>query len=583
MDQDPQIVTLPRRRAYSEDQAAEARRRSGSRAAATSHAGWEALDRGAREEARALFEEALEDEERPEALEGLGMAAWWLDDAAATFDARERAYRLYREAGNDQAAARIATWLAWDHVTFRGELAVAGGWIQRAHRLLEGLDPVPEHGWLALREGEMALFFYNDTPAAREFSARTAALGRSLGLLDLEIVGLALEGLTLVSEGEIAEGMRRLDESAATVVAGELSDLSAIGLSSCYLLFACERVRDYDRAAQWCNAVKEFCERWHSGLLFAICRSHYATVLTWRGAWGEAEVELVAAERELAENRPGYLVEGCVRLGELRRLQGRVEEATGLFEQFAFTPAAKLGLAAIAFDRGDAEAAADLIDQHLRMLPPEDRLERVAGLELAVQLRLAVGDSSGVGTALTELQEIAAKVATDPLRATVLLSEGLVAAFRGDHDLARQRFEDATDLWDRSGIPFEVARTRLELARTLLALDRPEAAAREARSAKEVFTSLGAAGKAERAAALLDELEVAPPGSGGARPGRTALTGRELEILHLVAQGLSNQEMAAHLVLSEHTVHRHVANVLGKLGVSSRAAAVAHAARQGLL
>ena len=111
------------------------------------------MRRGAWEEARILFETALEEEETPEGLEGLGMAAWWLDDRATTFDARERVYRLYREFGDDRAAARMATWLAWDCVTFRGELAVAGGWIQRAHRLLEGVDPAPEHGWLALREG----------------------------------------------------------------------------------------------------------------------------------------------------------------------------------------------------------------------------------------------------------------------------------------------------------------------------------------------------------------------------------------------------------------------------------------------
>jgi len=61
------------------------------------------------------------------------------------------------------------------------------------------------------------------------------------------------------------------------------------------------------------------------------------------------------------------------------------------------------------------------------------------------------------------------------------------------------------------------------------------------------------------------------------------LTRREMEVLRLVADGMSNQEIAADLVLSGHTVHRHVANVLGKLGVSSRTAAVAQAARLGLL
>ena len=61
------------------------------------------------------------------------------------------------------------------------------------------------------------------------------------------------------------------------------------------------------------------------------------------------------------------------------------------------------------------------------------------------------------------------------------------------------------------------------------------------------------------------------------------LSVREIEVLRLVAEGLNNQVIAERLFLSEHTVHRHLANILNKLSVSSRAAAVAQAARRGLL
>ena len=61
------------------------------------------------------------------------------------------------------------------------------------------------------------------------------------------------------------------------------------------------------------------------------------------------------------------------------------------------------------------------------------------------------------------------------------------------------------------------------------------------------------------------------------------MTAREIEVLSLVARGLSNREIAERLVVSEHTVHRHVANIYAKLGVSSRAAAVAAAAGRDLL
>jgi ATP/maltotriose-dependent transcriptional regulator MalT len=59
------------------------------------------------------------------------------------------------------------------------------------------------------------------------------------------------------------------------------------------------------------------------------------------------------------------------------------------------------------------------------------------------------------------------------------------------------------------------------------------------------------------------------------------MTGREAEVLTLVAEGLSNREIAERLVVSEHTVHRHLANIYARLGVSSRAAAVALAAKDG--
>jgi hypothetical protein len=115
------------------------------RSAASIEAGHEALGRGAWEKARACFETALEEEETPEALEGLGGAAGWLEDVRTTMDARRRAYRLYRNSGDRRGAARVATGLSTDHF-FEGERVVARGWVQRANRLLESLEPGPEHG-----------------------------------------------------------------------------------------------------------------------------------------------------------------------------------------------------------------------------------------------------------------------------------------------------------------------------------------------------------------------------------------------------------------------------------------------------
>ena len=131
-------------------------------------AGTEALHRGAWEEARDHFQSSLAEAETPQALEQLGLAAWWLDDAALTFDARERSYRLYREHDDPLGAARVALWLVWDYLAFRGDTAVASGWLERARRLLAGHETAPEYGWLLLRDGEVALFRGHDPTTARD-------------------------------------------------------------------------------------------------------------------------------------------------------------------------------------------------------------------------------------------------------------------------------------------------------------------------------------------------------------------------------------------------------------------------------
>jgi LuxR family maltose regulon positive regulatory protein len=503
-------------------------------------AGREALSRGAWEEARAAFEATLGQGETAEALEGLGLAAWWLDDAGTTFEARERAYRVFAERGDRRGAARVATAIAWDYETFRGELAVANGWLQRARRQLEGLEQSPEHGWLALREGEIAL--HSDTGEARRLAAEGAAVGRELGSLDLEMTGLALEGLTLVSEGEVQEGMRLLDEATTAAVSGEMTDLNAIGITCCRLIAACERVGDYARATQWCGRMVEFARRWGMRPLFDICRTQYASVLLERGSWSEAERTLLEATGALAQTRPAMAIGGIVRLAELRRRQGARKEAAALFARAEGHPLSLLGRAELALEAGDNIAADDLARSFLRRMAREDRLGRAAGLELFVRIDPS---SDRARAALLELQELARHVATPPLRATAAFAEALVAR-------DRERMEEAVDLFESAGQPFEAARARSELAQ----LTGEE---RHARAAREALERLGR------------------------RREPAILTPRELEVLRLVAEGLSDPEIAARLVLSEHTVHRHVANIRSKLRQPSRAAAAAYAARNGLL
>ena len=125
---------------------------------------------------------------------------------------------------------------------------------------------------------------------------------------------------------------------------------------------------------------------------------------------------------------------------------------------------------------------------------------------------------------------------------------------------------------------------RLDLAATLSALGRQDGARREIEAALAGFQELGADGEGARAEAMLAKLRrthaTLPPEAADTPLG--ALSERELEVLSLVAEGLTNFAIAQRLVLSEHTVNRHVANILRKLGLPSRAAAASLAGRHGL-
>jgi DNA-binding NarL/FixJ family response regulator len=548
-------------------------------------AGDQCLSRGAWPEARDAFEASLRARESPEALEGLGLAAWWLDDAELVFDARERAYRLYTERGDRQSASRIAVWLAWDAWAFRGEHAVSNGWLQRARSLLSGLPECDEQAWLDVREASLCLMEDGDPDRAHRLAAEGIRVARQTHNIDLEMLGVSVQGLALVASGAVSEGMRRLDEVNAAIVAGELKDLVAIALACCYMIAACERVRDYDRAVQWCARLKVFCAKWGLRPLFAVCRTQYASICMWRGTWMEAEQELIAAGDELAASRPAMTPDAIVRLAELRRRQGRLTEAASLFEQAGSHGLALLGRAELAFDRGDMRTAAEYVDRYLRRVPTQNRTDRAAGLELLVRAQSAAGELDGARTALAELTAITAVVATLPLKAATSLASGWVAMAADDEDEARRHFEDAVDRFVHSNAPYEVARARIELARALASLDRIDDAALEARRAIDVLTELKAELEISRARLLLDSLPQSTPVSETAPRTRndSGLTARELEVLRLVADGLTNQAIAEKLFVSDHTVHRHLANILNKLSVSSRAAAVAQAARRGLL
>jgi hypothetical protein len=146
----------------------------------------------------------------------LGWAALWRDDVAAGISAFEDAHRVYPEGEDRRGAGRVALWLTYSHGYIRGQLAIAGGWGERAFRLLEGLPPGPEHVWLSIATAAVR---GGDTVEVRRLVREAAEIARRLSRPDLEAMGLASEGIVLVADGEVAQGMRLLATSPISAAA----------------------------------------------------------------------------------------------------------------------------------------------------------------------------------------------------------------------------------------------------------------------------------------------------------------------------------------------------------------------------
>jgi ATP/maltotriose-dependent transcriptional regulator MalT len=281
--------------------------------------------------------------------------------------------------------------------------------------------------------------------------------------------------------------------------------------------------------------------------------------------------------RELEASRPVYVQESLARLGELRRRQGRLDEAQALFAQAQPHRTALYGQAAIALDDGDSATAIDLLSRVLRRVGEEDRAERVFVLALLARARVDAGEVAAAHELLAEIDELTTLVGTKPLMATALATRGALAVAGGDWATAQGCFEDALDLFEAAEARYEAAVTRLELAAALHALSRDAAAVEQAMMAQASFRALGANGGAGKATRLLDEMA-------GAReaPLSTQLpngiTTREAEVLWLLAAGRTNQEIADDLVLSVRTVERHISTIYEKLGLKGRSARASAAA-----
>lgn len=498
-------------------------------------------------------------------------AAWWLGEVDESIAVGERAHRAHVLGGAPERAAMAAIGVAVS-CFLRGHVTLGSGWLGTAHRLLEGRTDCVQYGYLTyLTEVEGALGAVARLPAeqverAMESARTVHALGRRHADRNLVAIGTVGEGRMLIKLGRPAEGMALVDEAMVSVMADELSPEWA-GNTYCHVMAACHELGDFGRAAEWTDATGRWLETLPAAVLFTgICRVHRSQVMQRRGEWQRAEDEARRVCDELDDVAVATVAEGYYQLGELRRLRGDLLGADSAYQgAHARGRDPQPGRALLRLAEGDVGAAITSISAAV-VACGHDRLAAFPVLVAQGEIALAADELDLAWSVLAEVEQIADALASPGFEVAASALRGAVLLAAGRPDDALPMLRGACRRWRELHAPYDSARACVLLARAYRELGADAEAEVELDSAAEVFGPLGAGADL----GTVTELR-------GTRSFPAGLTGREVEVLALVAGGRSNRQVAAELVISEKTVARHLSNIFTKLGVASRTEAAAFA------
>lgn len=509
---------------------------------------------------------------QPDDLDRLAVAAYLTGRDAASADAWTRAYSQFTDAGESAAAARCAFFLGMS--LFRsGEHARGSGWFAKARRLLdEAGDDCAERGYLLL---PVALQHAGsgDGAAAFETFSQVGEIADRFKDSDLAALSRLGCGRALIMLGRTADGLALLDEVMVGVVAGEVTPIHA-GVIYCAVIAICHELFDSRRAHEWTAALEQWCASQPDLVPYrGQCLVHRAQILALHGDWPDAVEETERACDWLAAP-PAQPAAGAAfyELAELHRLRGESSAADAAFRRASdFGHLPQPGLALLRQAQGRADTAAAAIRVALDEM--RDRTRRARLLVGSVEIMLAAGDAAAAAAAADELADIARAIDVPMLRAHSAYARGAVLVAAGDARAALPALRDACSTWQELRAPYQAAQSQVLIAAACRRLGDLDGWERELDAARATFTLLGAAPALARVA------ELAADAAGAERQGAGAggLTGREMQVLGLLATGMTNRDIAAELVISEKTVARHVSNIFAKLRVSSRSGATAYA------
>jgi len=508
----------------------------------------------------------------PEDLDRLATAAYLIGEDAASDAARTRAHHGFLDRGDVIRAARSAHWLAFAMLGRFTQSAQGGGWLARARRLLDdaGADCVEQGYCLSL--AAFMKVIDGDIPAAQDMFRQAALVGKRFGDRDLIALARHGEGRTVIRLNNVADGMAMIDEVMISVTCGEVAPMVA-GVVYCGVISACHDLFDLRRAQEWTTALTEWCAGHPDLAAFkGPCLTHRSELLQLHGAWQDAlnEAQRACRGRSVAPREIGA---ANYQLAEVHRLRGEFDQAEAAYRRASQAGhQTNPGLALLRLAQGDLHAAETTIRHALT----ENRGPRLRAqvLRASVEIVLAAGDLAAGRSGASELAQLAAEIDAPFLHAAAAQARAAVALADGDAGGAVVQLRHACSIWRAIEAPYEIARVRALLGRAYRQLGDEDGAEMEFEAAAETFERLGAAPDAAQVSALF----VAKPAEAAG-----ALTGREVEVLRLVATGKTNRAIASDLSISEKTVARHVSNIFVKLDLASRSAATAYAYSHKLL
>lgn len=501
------------------------------------------------------------------------LAAYLIGRDTYSIEILTRAHQESTDRDDFPVAARCAFWIGLQYIQ-RGDAAQSGGWFARGARLLDekGID-CAERGYLILPAALQKLYS-GDPASAFGMFEEAGEYGDRFDDADLKAFSRLGRGQALVAQGDAVKGMEMLDEVIVAVSTREVSEV-VTGIVYCAVISACQDVFDLARAREWTETLSNWCAAQPDLVPYrGQCLVHRAEIMQHHGTWSQAMEEATRA-RDLLMDAPDKVSAGMAHyeMGELHRLRGDLaaaEECYRRANEHGHSPQPGLARLRVVQDRLDAAAAA------IRRLFDESQKPALRGklLPAYIEIMLAAGDGVAARVGAEELRALAGSLGGPYLQGLAAYALGAILLAEQDPAGALQELRRAGAAWQELKMPYEAARTRALTGLACRALGDYDTGNMELDAARWAFQELGAEPDLTQVEKLL-----------GIQPSAISdgLTGRELQVLGLVASGKTNREIATDLVISEKTVARHVSNIFVKLGVGSRSAATAYAFKHDLV